>query len=34
LAVFQNDRKHVGRNLIQTIAAIFVLKLLFPYYFT
>ena len=25
LAVFQNDRKHVGRNLIQTLAAIFIL---------
>ena len=24
-AVFQNDRKHVGRNLIQTLAAIFIL---------
>ena len=25
VAVFQNDRKHVGRNLIQTSAAIFIL---------
>ena len=25
MAVFQNDRKHVGRNLIQTLAAIFIL---------
>ena len=24
-AVFQNDRKHAGRNLIQTLAAIFIL---------
>ena len=25
VAEFQNDRKHVGRNLIQTLAAIFIL---------